>query len=155
VANMSVGAEYDPALDAAVAESIASGVTYVVAAGNEDDDARYYSPARVPAAITVGATNSKDQRAYFSNYGSYVDLFAPGLGVKSAYKGSDTATAILSGTSMATPHVAGAAAIVLDKFPRLTPKQVRDYLVQRSTTGKIVDRGPRSPDRLLYLPPPA
>jgi subtilisin family serine protease len=155
VANMSLGGSYSESLEAAVQASIDSGVTYVVAAGNEDSNAYYGSPAGLPAAITVAATDSRDRRASFSNWGSTVDLFAPGVGIRSAYKGTTTATAVLNGTSMAAPHVAGAAALVLDALPAYRPVQVRDWLVARATTGKVTDRK-GAPNRLLYVPgPPA
>jgi subtilisin family serine protease len=153
VANMSLGGSYSEALEAAVQASIDSGVTYVVAAGNEDSNAYYSSPAGLPAAITVAATDARDRRAVFSNWGSSVDLFAPGVGIRSAYKGTTTATAVLSGTSMAAPHVAGAAALVLDALPAYRPVQVRDWLVARATTGKVTDRK-GAPDRLLFVPGP-
>jgi hypothetical protein len=154
VANMSIGTSYSPALDAAVRRSIESGVTYVVAAGNSNLNARSFSPARVPAAITVGATDSRDRRAYFSNWGSSVDLFAPGVGIKSAGKGSVTATTVLTGTSMASPHVAGAVALVLDAFPAYQPAQVRAYLLARATKGRVADRK-SAPNLLLRVPGPA
>jgi subtilisin family serine protease len=153
VANMSMGGEPSPALDYAVEESIASGVTYVVAAGNENGNAVWSSPADVSAAITVAATDSKDRRAPFSNYGSVVDIFAPGVDIKSSVQNSDTATAVYSGTSMASPHVAGAAALLLDANPVLTPSQVRARLVANATTGKVTDRK-GSPDRLLFVTAP-
>jgi subtilisin family serine protease len=150
VANMSLGGDNDPALDRAVARSIASGVTYAVAAGNDNVDAARQSPADVPSAITVGATDSGDRRASFSNYGTLVDLFAPGVAITSASRASDTGTAVYSGTSMAAPHVAGAAALVLDAHPGWSPKRVRDYLVAHATTGRVTNRGSGSPNRLLY-----
>ncbi|NMO51112.1 S8 family peptidase [Actinoplanes sp. TBRC 11911] len=153
VANMSIGGGKSPSLAAAVQRSINSGVTYVVAAGNENINAGNTSPAGLPAAITVGATDKSDRRAAFSNYGSVLDLFAPGVDVVSAWWKSDSATAIASGTSMASPHVAGAAALVLDAYPAMTPAQVHDYLVARSTKGKVTGlKG--SPNRLLFVPPP-
>jgi subtilisin family serine protease len=130
-------------------------VTYVVAAGNENANAYYSSPAGLPAAITVAATDSRDRRAPFSNWGSTVDLFAPGVGIRSAYPGSTTATAVLNGTSMAAPHVTGAAALVLDAAPTYRPAQVLAFLVGQATTGRVTDRK-GAPDRLLYVPrPPA
>jgi len=155
VANMSLDAgRYSPTLERAIARSIASGVTYAVAAGNAGRNACSGSPSGVPAAITVGATDSRDRRAHFSNYGQCVDLFAPGVTIKSSVGRSDTATGFVSGTSMASPMVAGAAALVLDEHPGYRPGQVRDFLVGHATTGKIKDRGPKSPNRLLYVTPP-
>jgi subtilisin family serine protease len=153
VVNMSLGGTRSTSLDAAVARSIKAGITYVVAAGNENANASTSSPAAVAAAITVGATDSRDRRASFSNYGSGLDLFAPGVGIRSSYAGSDTATAVDSGTSMAAPHVTGAAALVLDAAPGYTPAQVLDFLVVRATKGAVTDpKG--SPNRLLFVPPP-
>jgi subtilisin family serine protease len=154
VANMSLGASHSDALDIAVARSIAAGVTYAVAAGNENKNAKYSSPADVATAITVGATDVKDRRASFSNYGSTVDLFAPGVNIRSAYGVADNIVATMSGTSMASPHVAGAAALVLDANPTWTPRTVRDYLVRTATTGRIANRGARSPNRLLFVTAP-
>ncbi|MFI1994433.1 S8 family peptidase [Actinoplanes sp. NPDC020271] len=153
VANMSMGGDRSPSLDFAVQESIASGVTYVVAAGNENMNATSSSPADLAAAVTVGATDGKDRRAYFSNYGGVVDLFAPGVNIRSSVANSNTATAVYSGTSMASPHVAGAAALLLDGSPSLTPAQVSARLVANATTGKVADRK-GSPDRLLFVPAP-
>ncbi|MEV6342516.1 S8 family peptidase [Actinoplanes sp. NPDC051851] len=153
VANMSMGGSYSASLDYAVEESIASGVTYVVAAGNEDVNALKSSPADVPAAVTVAASDSRDRRAYFSNYGSVVDIFAPGVDITSAVATGNTAKATWSGTSMASPHVAGAAALILDANPSYTPAQVRNRLVANATTGKVTDRM-GSPNRLLFVPAP-
>lgn len=115
VANMSLGGGASTAVDTAVKNAIQSGVTFVVAAGNSNKDAKNYSPARVKEAITVGATASNDTRASYSNYGSVVDIFAPGSSIKSAWYTGTTAMNIISGTSMATPHVAGSVALLLQE----------------------------------------
>ena len=164
VANMSLGGGASSALDTAVINSINDGVTYAVAAGNGNvfgtpQNACNYSPARVAAAITVGATSSNDAAASFTNYGTCVDLFAPGVGILSAWYTSNTATNTISGTSMATPHVAGVAALYLQDHAA-TPQQVRDVVVNSATTGVITGiPGSGSPNRLLYslltdAPPP-
>jgi subtilisin family serine protease len=150
VANMSLGGTTSKALDEAVNRSIAKGVTYAVAAGNDNKDACRQSPADTPAAITVGAVDSTDKRASFSNYGSCLDLFAPGVRIKSATNSSNTATKVMSGTSMASPHVAGAAALVLGAHPDWTPAQVRDELVAQAGTGLVGSAGRGSADKLLY-----
>ena len=150
VANMSLGAGASSALDSAVRTAIASGITFVVAAGNDNVDAAMTSPARVAEAITVGATSSNDARASFSNFGAALDLFAPGVSITSAARSSDTATTSMSGTSMASPHVAGVAAAYLERNPAATPAQVRDALVAAATSGRVTNAGAGSPNLLLY-----
>jgi subtilisin family serine protease len=161
VANMSLGGGVDTVLDAAVSRSIASGVTYAIASGNSNgSNACNFSPARVPEAITVNASTNTDARASFSNIGTCTDIYAPGQNIVSSWIGSNTATNNISGTSMATPHVAGAAALYLSANPAATPQQVRDALVASATSDKITDAGAGSPNKLLYTgaggtePPP-
>jgi subtilisin family serine protease len=151
VANMSLGGGVSTALDNAVASSISSGVTYALAAGNSSASACNSSPSRVASAVTVGATTSTDARASYSNYGTCLDIFAPGSSITSDWYSSNTATNTISGTSMASPHVAGAAALVLAANPSFTPAQVRDNLVNRATPNKVTSPGTGSPNRLLFV----
>ncbi|WP_436792981.1 S8 family peptidase [Actinospongicola halichondriae] len=137
VANMSLGGGSSAALDAAVRAMIADGVTTAVASGNESTNGCSGSPAGVAQAITTGATDSSDRRASFSNFGTCVDVHAPGVGIVSASPTSDTATASLSGTSMATPHVAGAAAVYLADHPSASPAAVHAAIVDNATPGVV------------------
>ena len=150
VANMSLGGPASTALDTAVRTSILSGVTYAVAAGNSNTNASMQSPARVSEAITVGSTTINDARSSFSNFGSIVDIFAPGSSIISAYNTSDTATATLSGTSMATPHVTGIAARILQATPTASPATVRNQIVSNATTNRLSGIPTGTSNRLLF-----
>jgi subtilisin family serine protease len=151
VANMSLGGGADEALDAAVKASVDSGVTYAVAAGNESSDACGGSPAKEPSAITVGATDDQDAKATFSNFGKCVDVFAPGVDIESVGITDPDATAKMSGTSMATPHVAGAVALYLSDHPDAKPADVATALVGAATPDKVGDPGTGSPNKLLFV----
>ncbi len=150
VANMSLGGSASAALDTAVRNSIASGVVYALAAGNENADACNGSPSRTAEAITVGATDSSDARASFSNFGTCLDLFAPGVSITSAWATGDTATNTISGTSMASPHVAGAAALYVQADPTATPAEIAAAMIADSTPGKVTNPATGSPNRLLH-----
>ena len=150
VANMSLGGRASAALNAAVTRGIDDGVVFVVAAGNNNRLACSYSPASTPDAITVGATGSNDARASFSNYGSCVDLFAPGVSILSVGITSSSSTRTMSGTSMAAPHVAGAAALWLQIDPDATPAQIAQRMLSVATPDKVTNPGASSPNLLLY-----
>ena len=155
VANMSLGGGASTALDDAVRRSIAAGVAYSVAAGNGNwlgfaQDACKTSPARVTEALTIGATDKTDTKASWSNYGTCLDLFAPGVGITSAWHTGASATNTISGTSMAAPHVAGVAALYLQGTPGASPSQVASALVGNATTGVVKSAGRGSPNRLLF-----
>ncbi len=160
VANMSLGGGANTAVDQAVNNAVAAGVVFGVAGGNDNANACNYSPARAVDAITVGATTSSDARASYSNYGSCLDIFAPGSSITSAWYTSSTAINTISGTSMATPHVVGAAALVLGATPNATPAQVAATLTGTATPGVVTSAGTGSPNLLLYTlggtvePPP-
>mgnify|MGYP003287269163 CR=1 FL=1 len=149
VANMSLGGGASTALDQAVQNSIADGVSYAVAAGNESEDACTGSPSRVAAAMTIGATDNADRKASFSDFGSCVDWFAPGVGITSAWFFTNTSTNTISGTSMATPHTAGVAALYLQGSPAAAPATVRDALFSLTTKG-IVTGANSANNHLLF-----
>jgi hypothetical protein len=151
VVNMSLGGGPQPALDTAVKNVVAKGVTVVVAAGNENQNACNVSPARVPEAITVGATTMADARASFSNFGTCVDIFAPGQDIPSLGIGSLNDVQVFSGTSMASPHVAGVAALYLSANPGKTPAQVAAALTMGSIPNKVTSPGTGSPNKLLNV----
>ena len=150
VANMSLGGGKSRSLDTAVSNSIKRGVAYVVAAGNSGRDACNYSPSGVSSAITVGATSSTDSRPSWSNYGSCLDLFAPGVSITSSWIGVPTSVATISGTSMAAPHVAGAAALMLGDSPYYSPGDISSKLIEKSTKSVVKNAGSKSPNRLLF-----
>ena len=150
VANMSLGGGASQTLDDAVTNAIAAGVVFAVAAGNDNGDACTKSPARAPAAITVGSTTNTDARSSFSNYGTCLDIWAPGSNITSAWHTSDTATNTISGTSMASPHIAGGAVLYMQSNPTATPAQVRDALLTNATPNKVTDAKTGSPNFLLY-----
>ncbi|GLZ42314.1 S8 family serine peptidase [Actinokineospora sp. NBRC 105648] len=153
VANMSLTSSADPAMDTAVRNSIASGVTYALASANDNKDACNSSPARVAEGITANAVDKNDARASFSNFGPCTDIFAPGVGIVSSWKDNDNAVFSASGTSMAAPHVAGAAALWLGTHPADTPAQVGAGILAAATPDKVTNPGTGSPNRLLYVDP--
>ncbi|KUM11381.1 serine protease [Acinetobacter calcoaceticus] len=152
VVNMSLGGDASASLDSAVENLFNNGYVMVVAAGNSNTDACNSSPARVSKAITVAATDNTDTRASYSNYGSCVDIFAPGSQINSAWIGSNTATKVLNGTSMATPHVAGVVAEMLQSAPTATPQTISTNLVNQASSN-VVKNPSGSPNRLLYKAP--
>ncbi|KAI9340953.1 serine protease 1 [Pilaira anomala] len=151
VANMSLGGGKSPSLDLAVNGAVDSGIVFAVAAGNDNADACNYSPAAAELAITVGASTISDERAYFSNYGECVDVFAPGLNVLSVWRGSRWATNTISGTSMASPHVAGLAAYFLSlEEGKVTPKQIKDKILKMATKDALDNLPTDTPNLLIY-----
>ncbi|PYQ48489.1 MAG: serine protease, partial [Acidobacteria bacterium] len=147
---MSLGGDASSALDTEVNNLLAAGITTVVAAGNDNGDACQKSPARVSGALTVGASTETDERAAFSNYGTCVDLFAPGTNVTSDWYSSPVATAVSSGTSESAPFVAGVAALCLEKYPTASPLTVSQTIISQSTLDVLLGIGAGSPNRLLF-----
>jgi subtilisin family serine protease len=152
VANMSLGGGFSTALNTAVAALVQSGVVVVVAAGNSKRDACKFSPASTTSAVTVGATQSNDARASYSNYGTCLDIFAPGTNIESTWITASNSTKTISGTSMASPHVAGVVALYLSTNSSASPIEVDTMLRQNSTLGKVASAGTGSPNRLLAAP---
>ena len=150
VMNLSLGGGQNAAVDAAIQRAVADGITVAVAAGNSNTNACTQSPAAAPNALTVGATTSSDARASYSNYGSCLDIFAPGSSITSAWSTGDSALNTISGTSMASPHVAGVAALYLQGNPGASPASVASALTGNATTGKVTSAGSGSPNRLLF-----
>lgn len=150
VISMSLGGTKSAATNHAAKGVVAKGVTIIAAAGNENKDAGNTSPASEPSVITVGATDKNDKRGSFSNYGSSVDIFAPGVSIRSTWIGSNTATKSLSGTSMATPHVAGLSAYLIALEGLSSPGAVANRLLALATNGVITNPGAGSPNRLAY-----
>lgn len=151
VANMSLRGPGSTSMDTAVRNSIAAGITYVVASGNDYDNACNWSPGRVTEAITVGGTQSNDVGYVAMNYGTCVDILGPAKDVLSAYHTSNSATATLTGTSMASPHVAGAAALYLQANQTASPASVQTALINNSTKNKLTSIGTGTPNRLVYV----
>lgn len=150
VMNMSLGGTASRAMDKAVSDAIRQGVVVVAAAGNSDEDACDYSPARVAEAITVAASNRRDRRADFSNYGKCVDIFAPGEQIDSAWHTTNDASTSLSGTSMAAPFVTGVVAQYLSGHPDADPAIVARFLMKNSSQDKLRSIGSGSPNRLVF-----
>ncbi len=153
VVNLSLSSGNDPNLDTAVQSLVAQDVAVVAAAGNSNSDACGASPAAAPAALTVGATSRADARSSFSNTGGCLDLFAPGSEITAANYASTSGSTVISGTSMASPHVAGAMALLRASHPALSAEQAQARLVAQATPGVVTDAGPSSPNRLLYVVP--
>ncbi|WP_020673126.1 S8 family peptidase [Amycolatopsis nigrescens] len=149
VLSMSLGGGANTSVDSAVRRAVQAGITTTVASGNSNTDACNTSPARAPEAITVNATDSNDGRASFSNYGRCTDIFAPGVSILSTKNGGGTAT--MSGTSMATPHVAGAAAVYLSANPSATPAQVDTALKNGASDNVVKNPGSGSTNKLLNV----
>ena len=150
VISMSIGGSGSETVNAAIRAAIAAGITFVGAAGNENEDSCLHLMGGVPEALVIGASGYTDEREYYSNFGACVDMFAPGGYITSAYAGDDSTSTTMSGTSMATPHVAGAAALYLQRKPGASPAQVAAAITRSATAGVIKDAGLGSPNRLIF-----
>jgi subtilisin family serine protease len=150
VANMSLGGGRSEAINTAAAAAVSAGVFFAVAAGNNNDDSRYYSPASEPTVCTVGATDVADVRAYFTNHGTGVDVFAPGVDVLSSWIGGVDETNSISGTSMASPHVAGLGAYLLSLLGPKTPAELCQYLKDTATPGTITGLPSGTVNAIVY-----
>jgi oryzin len=150
VISMSLGGAKSDAFNLAVDSAYRSGVLTVVAAGNDNKDAKDYSPASAPNAITVGAIDINNKRASFSNFGPLVDVFAPGVGITSTWIGSNSATRTISGTSMACPHIAGLSLYLRAKEGLTTPRSVTDRIKELATRNVVQDPGRGSPNLLAF-----
>lgn len=150
VINMSIGGDFSAAVDQAVSNAVGTGVVIVVAAGNNNQDACLFSPASTSVAITVAAVDNNDQRASFSNFGNCIDVFAPGVNITSSFIPTPQDTTTMSGTSMASPHVAGVAALFLEKNPTATPAQVSIAITSRASKNVVLNPGLNTPNQLLF-----
>jgi subtilisin family serine protease len=150
VANMSLGGGANQSADNAVDNSVAAGVFYAIAAGNSNADACNFSPARAAGAYTVASSTISDARSSFSNFGTCVEIFGPGSSITSDWNTSDTATNTISGTSMASPHVAGVAVLIRDEFPAFTVDQIKQEITSRATCNVITSPGTGTPNKLVY-----
>jgi subtilisin family serine protease len=149
--NMSVGGDRHAMLNKIVSVASNLGIIVVASAGNVGRNACNYSPGSATGVITVGATNKYDARPWYSNYGNCVSIFAPGDSIRSASTGSDFATSVRSGTSMAAPHVSGAAALYVERYPKLGPREIRQKILQDASQGIVTRPGTLSNNLFLQI----